>query len=96
MFVYPVDQAVMFTFFGAEMTGKVLGQGPDPKVYIVLLDQRLPDAKALLVHEDDMKLLTCHWCRDTQQVPATPFYNDGNPTPTQPCPYCTEKAVVNG
>ena len=104
MFTYPVDQKVIFKFFGEELTGKVLGQAPDKGVYIVLLDQRMPEAKALLVHEDDMKLLTCNWCRDTEQVPVTPLtgamLESGN-IPMKPCPerchpWNAEKAVVNG
>jgi hypothetical protein len=108
MFAYPVDQAVLFTFFGKTMTGKVLGQAPDKGVYIVLLDQTLPDAKALLVHEDDMRLLTCRHCQDSQRVTVTgwtgeqagwtaPGVWDGpNTIPTKPCPYCTEKEVTCG
>lgn len=106
MFTYPVDQAVIIN---GRTTGKVLGTVQQHKEkrpwqgvglqYIVLLDQPTPGAKAIVVHEDDMQLLTCHWCRDTQLVPDTPFtiqQHYADELSTKPCPYCTEKAVVNG
>jgi hypothetical protein len=102
VFTYPVDQKVVFKFFGEELTGKVLGQTPDKGVYIVLLDQQMPDTKALLVHEDDMRLLTCNWCRDTRQVAVTPLTGEqiesGN-IPMKPCPekcHPENVEVVNG
>jgi len=102
MFTFPVGQAVLIVDEdrGLQTTGKILGAATtDNALYIVLLDRPFPEVKAVLVNADNLRLLTCHWCRDTQLVTVTPFtgeQRDSNTIPTKPCPYCTEKEVVNG
>jgi hypothetical protein len=96
VFTYPIDQTVLL--LDSKKTGRVLGMTDhdvvDDAHYIVLLDQPTPEAKAIIVHENNMRLLTCHWCRDTKQVAVTPFtegqYNT-NAIPTKECPYCSER-----
>src|SRR5271157_6266260 len=70
-FMYPINQAILI--LDSNVSGKVLGpvQGDS---YIVQLDQPTPVTKAVIVHEDNMRILDCHWCRDSQRVPETPFY----------------------
>lgn len=100
MFTYPVDQAVVID---GETTGKILGPAFDVDInvhYIVLLDRPTDSAKAVVVHEDSLQLLTCHWCMDTQRVGFSPMTQGQHETetfPTKPCPYCTEeKVAING
>ena len=92
--MYPINQAILI--LDSNVSGKVLGpvQGDS---YIVQLDQPTPVTKAIIVHEDNMRILDCHWCRDSQRVPETPFYigqYETDTIPTKPCPYCTEKVAV--
>jgi len=91
MFTYSVDQTVLISGIAS---GKVLGPASAKNFYIVELDQPLPGAKAIIVHEDDLRILTCHWCRDTKQVDQTPFtrdqYNTGT-IPQRPCDACCKE-----
>jgi len=94
MFTYPVDQAVLISDMA---TGKVLGPASAANCYIVELDSPLPGAKAIIVHEDDLRLLTCHWCRDTKKVAQTPFtreQQDTNTIPTRPCAECCREEAI--
>jgi hypothetical protein len=98
-FMYSIDQNVMI--LNRKTTGKVLGAA-DADVclenyYLVKIDLPGEGPKAILVHEDNLKLLTCHWCRDTQQVPVTPFtieQYETNTIPQKPCPECQKEAYI--
>jgi hypothetical protein len=97
VFEYPIDQAVIFN----GVTGKVLSKVAHihgvavNDTYIVMLDQPQSDGtKAVITHADALRLLSCHWCRDTHVVAVTPFTTeqyDTNAIPTKACPYCTER-----
>jgi hypothetical protein len=103
-FMYPIDQDVLI--LDTKKTGRVLGVATNDNdyfqhllvgYYIVRLDQPTPDAKAILVHENNLRLLTCHWCQDSQQVPVTPFtmeQYETNTIPTKPCPECQREAYM--
>ena len=94
MFTYPVDQAVLIS---GTASGKILGPASAKNCYIVLLDQPLPGAKAIIVHEDDLRILTCHWCRDTQKVDCTPFtieQYETNTIPQRPCAECCREEAI--
>ncbi len=93
VFEYSIDQAVVFD---GKTTGKVLGKvSSGSNIYIIRLDQPQPDGtKAIVVHADDLRLLTCHWCLDTKQMADTPFTTeqyDTNTIPVKECPYCSER-----
>lgn len=97
VFAYSVDQAVVI--LESKASGRVLGPAAEPSCYIIMLDQPLPGARAIIVHEDNMCLVDCYWCRDKQQVSVTPLTGaqlKAGDIPTKPCPYCTEKEMVNG
>lgn len=94
-FMYPIDQAVLIS--EGNKSGKVLSEPILGNHYIVLLDHPGDGSKAVIVHGDGMQLVTCHWCRDSQEVPVTPITGeqyDSCTIPTKPCPYCTEKVEV--
>jgi hypothetical protein len=94
VFTYPVDQKVLIV---GGASGKVMGPASASNCYIVALDQPLPGAKAIIVHEDDLRILSCNWCRDTKQVAQTPFtidQYDTNTIPTRPCAECCKEEAI--
>src|SRR5208283_3743154 len=105
VFTYSVDQNVVILNTSTASnpslaTGKILGKtSGGAGYYIVKLDRPTSEAKAILVHEDELRLLTCHWCQDSEWVAVTPLTGEQiktNTIPMKPCPYCTEKAVTRG
>jgi hypothetical protein len=89
---YALDQNVVFEHGVGSLTGKITGHFGDN--FIITLDQKLDDGReTVLVPALAVRPLTCHWCRDSQKVYATPYTlaqaESGN-IPTKDCPYCTK------
>lgn len=99
---YAIDQPIVFSKWvcdsrgdrEATLTGRIGGHAGDS--FIVLLDHKLEDGtRALVVHSESVRPLSCHWCLDTQKVAVTPFTIEQYETGTIPqaaCPYCAPSA----
>ena len=70
---YAIDQPVIYEYplSGCRGTGKIVGHSGEH--FIISLDKPLRDGtRAMLVHSEVVRPLSCHWCLDTQKVYATP------------------------